>query len=194
MNEKNYHIEGDTLIVNDGVTDVMGKDFHVYDENHNHRCSIEQEFKSIKKVKIPDSVTSIGEGAFYQFENLESIIIPKGVTSIEYAAFACCKNLKNITIPDSVTNVDDLAFADCVSLTSVTIPDSVTNIGAYAFYDCKNLKSITIPDSVTNIGEDALRDCENFTIKCNKGSYAEKYAKLCNIPIKHIKDKTIERE
>ena len=193
IDEKKYHIEGDTVIFNDGVTTIGGDDFHFYDENHNHCFLIEQEFKSIKKVIIPDSVTNIGEGTFFDLNALESVTIPNSVTIIDYGAFADCKNLTSIDIPNSVTSIGGWAFSDCESLTSVTIPDSVTSIGDYAFYDCKNLKSITIPDSVTSIGEDAFRDCENFTIKCNKGSYAEKYAKLCNIPIEYIDEHTKEQ-
>jgi hypothetical protein len=74
------------------------------------------------------------------------------------------------------------------------VRNNVEEIGKFAFGGCTSLKSVTIPKSVTNIGEEAFKDCKSLTITCNKGSYAEKYAKKNNIPVKHIKDKTIERE
>lgn len=59
----------------------------------------------------------------------------------------------------------------------VTIPDWVFKIGNYAFsfYRCENPTIIVIPDSVTSIGEYAFYRCENLTVRCHKGSYAEKY-------------------
>ena len=64
-------------------------------------------------VVIPDSITSISDGAFAYQSNLESVIIGKGVTSIGYQAFYSCLSLKNVVIPDSVTSIGVGAFAYC---------------------------------------------------------------------------------
>jgi len=112
---------------------------------------------------IPDSVTSIGNRAFYRCYSLESIIIPDGVTSIGDGAFSGCSSLVSINIPDSVTSIGDWAFSVCSSLTSITIPDGVTRIGNFAFQDCSSLTSITIPDGVTSIGDWAFSDCTSLT-------------------------------
>ena len=94
---------------------------------------------------IPDSVTFIGDRAFYKCSSLTSIIIPDSVTSIGDHAFYNCSSLTNITIPDSVTSIGDHAFHNCSGLTSITIPDSVTSIGDHAFYNC--LTSITVSEN-----------------------------------------------
>jgi serine/threonine protein kinase len=65
--------------------------------------------------------------------NGENFIIPESVTSIGDRAFYCCKSLQSVTIPDSVTSIGNGAFYGCESLHSVTIPDSVTSIGDGAF-------------------------------------------------------------
>ena len=117
---------------------------------------------SLQSVTIPDSVTSIGNWAFKECLSLQSVTIPNSVTSIGVMAFQGCKSLQSITIPDSVTSIGDWAFSDCSSLQSVTIPDSVTSIGALAFQSCKSLQSITIPDSVTSIGDNAFQDCSSL--------------------------------
>ena len=113
-----------------------------------------------------------------------SVTIPDSVTSIGDGAFSGCRNLTSVTIPDSVTEIGWDAFEDCSSLTSVTIPDSVTEIGGYAFEGCSSLKSVTIPKSVTEIAEEAFGYYDNgnkkkggFTIYGEKGTAAEQYAK-----------------
>lgn len=105
------------------------------------------------------SVTSIGNGAFWDCARLTSITIPDSVTNIGDWAFKGCSSLTSITIPKSVTSIASFTFNNCSSLTSVTIPNSVTSIGTDAFSGCTSLTSVTIPNSVTNIGGSAFDLC-----------------------------------
>ena len=117
---------------------------------------------SLASIEIPNSVTSVSEGAFAGCSSLTSIVIPDSVTSIDDYAFTGCTSLTSITIPDSVTSIGDSAFLGCASLESITIPNSVTSIGYSAFYCCTSLTSITIPDSVTSIGKQAFYYCTSL--------------------------------
>ena len=119
--------------------------------------------KSQTSYTIPNSVTSIGYGAFSGCTGLTSITIPDSVTSIGSNAFEYCTGLTSITIPDSVTSIEQRAFWGCSGLTSITIPNSVTSIGDLAFYRCSSLTSITIPNSVTSIGYEAFNGCTGLT-------------------------------
>ena len=105
----------------------------------------------LKSLVIPDSVTNIGDYAFWGCKSLKSLVIPDGVTSIGDCAFYDCESLKSLVIPDSVTSIGKSAFLNCESLKSLVIPDSVTSIGGRAFVGCTSLKSLVIPDSVGNI-------------------------------------------
>ncbi len=101
------------------------------------------------QLTIPDSVTSIGEDAFYGCSGLTSITIPNGVTSIGSSAFRGCTGLTSIVIPDSVTNIGSSAFRGCTGLTSITIGSGVTRIGNYAFYGCYRLIEVYNKSSVS---------------------------------------------
>ena len=119
--------------------------------------------ESLTNINIPNSVTNIGNDAFLNCESLTSINIPNGVTNIGSFAFDGCNSLTNINIPNNVTNIEDGAFLGCESLTSINIPNSVTNIGDLAFSGCSSLTNINIPNSVTNIGDKAFYNSESLT-------------------------------
>ncbi len=109
-----------------------------------------------KNTIIPNSVTTIGGGAFFDCSGLTSVTIPNSVTSIGSSAFRGCSGLTSVTIPNSVTSIGSSAFRGCSGLTSVTIPNSVTSIGEDAFSGCSSLTSVDIPNSVTSIGKGAF--------------------------------------
>ncbi len=118
--------------------------------------------RTLKRITIPEGVTSIGNFAFYECVDLANITIPSSVKSIGYVAFYSCANLQSITIPEGIKSIGDYTFHECMSLTNITIPDGVTDIGNEAFRYCAHLAVVTIPTSVTNIGEYAFADCASL--------------------------------
>ena len=156
--------------------------------------------EEVTNLIIPDSVTSIGDYAFYNWSGLTNITIPDSVTYIGIAAFSGSRNLQynvygrtkylgNANNPyhvliTTVGNKDfssyqihnetkiicSYAFAEHSRLTNITIPDSVTCIGYSAFSHCNRLTSITIPDSVTYIGGEAFFCCYKLVEVINKSS------------------------
>ena len=120
------------------------------------------EGKKLEEYTIPNSVTTIGKGAFDRCSSLQSIDIPNSVTTIGNLAFRGCSSLQSIDIPNSVTTIGYDAFFGCSSLQSIDIPNSVTTIGNWAFSGCSSLQSIDIPNSVTTIGNGAFYDCSSL--------------------------------
>ena len=78
---------------------------------------------------IPDSVTVIGNVAFYE-----------------------CSSLTSVTIPAGVASIGESAFYGCTGLTSVAIPAGVASIGESAFYGCSGLKSVVRADIEKRFG------------------------------------------
>ena len=87
----------------------------------------------VKDLVIPNSVTSIGDYAFYGCSGLTSVTIGNSVTSIGWHAFDGCSGLTSVNIGNSVTSLGGRAFYTCTSLTYITIPVSVTILGTYLF-------------------------------------------------------------
>ena len=139
-------------------------------------------------VVIPDTidglpVTDLGNFAFEQ-NQMTSVAIPNSVTSIGLGAFLDCANLTSVTIGTSVTNVGEIAFHGCHNLTGATIPDSVITIGSQAFYD-SGLLSVTVGSGITNFERSSFGDIlgsvlTNITVGANNLVYSSIDGVLCD--------------
>ncbi len=110
------------------------------------------------EIAIPETVESIGDGAFLGCNKLESIDIPDSVKTIGGDAFNGCNSLSEVFIGKGLITIGNDAFAYCKILEEISIPDNVTSIGAEALAYCPNLKTVTIGKGVTSIGDNVFKD------------------------------------
>ena len=118
--------------------------------------------KRLTGVRIPDTFSTIPDGAFSGCKSLRSIEIPSSVTTIGVAAFEGCEALKSIELPDAVTGIAEFLFKGCWRLRKVQFGHNVTTIGESAFKDCEFLQHLPLPDSVRRIGKSAFEGCKNL--------------------------------
>ncbi|MDE6505616.1 MAG: leucine-rich repeat domain-containing protein [Clostridia bacterium] len=166
-----------------------------------------QKLQEITSLAIPNSVTRIGNSAFYGCSSLAGITLSDGTTSIGECAFYGCSSLTRITIPKNVEYIYASAFGYCENLktvywnaknceteianlginivgifdetdiTNIYIGNEVTNINENTFLNCNKFTSINIPDSVTSIGYNAFGGCDSL----ERINYTGDIASWCGI-------------
>lgn len=82
----------------------------------------------------------------YFFENMQitSLHLPDTVTTIGEGAFKGCTLLTDVTIPENVTAIGANAFQDCAISGEVYIPGTVMTIGEGAFAGAKNITDFVV--------------------------------------------------
>ena len=110
-----------------------------------------------KNVAFPDSLVSLGIGAFANCINLESFTFSENsqITTISDGCFSVCETLKAVRFPKNsqITVIPTSCFFKCTTIESVIIPDSVVTIGNQAFGACSSLKNVDFGGSVKSIGK-----------------------------------------
>jgi len=115
---------------------------------------------TITEITIKNT-TIIASSAFTGLHFLKKVSIPEGVTSIGNNAFSDCEKLSNITLPESLQTIGESAFENCVNLTEIKLSDSLTKIG-YKAFSGTGLSEITIGKNVSNIVAAAFAFCPSF--------------------------------
>ena len=106
----------------------------------------------LQKVTLPDGLTALKE-PFYLCHNLKSVHLPESLTEIANGLFYDNPYLAEVNVPGHITRIGDGAFYKCAALKQFPFPTSLTEIGDFGFSYCRNLETITIGGNLTKIGE-----------------------------------------
>ena len=160
---------------------------------------------SLVTVKLPESMTEVGEDIFADCKTLRGVKLPEGVAHIEGAAFQGCNILEKLNFPAKLTSVGDNAFRSCLSLELDNLPNSLLYVGREAFCDVplKALKldrkvemgagafsytpitEIEMTTPCDSIREGTFRGCPNLTkITIGEGLKYIGYNAFSNSPVK----------
>lgn len=128
--------------------------------------------KDIKKVAVREGITAIGSYTFANIEELSDVGLPDSLTSIGEGAFLSL-NIKTIELPEGLISIGDYAFEYC-SLEEAILPDSLEKIGEAAFEGCE-FAEIFIPASVTAIGKNAFgnSNLQSITVDPENAAYSD---------------------
>ncbi|MEG2947004.1 MAG: leucine-rich repeat protein, partial [Bacteroidales bacterium] len=106
------------------------------------------ECANLRKINLPESMTTLGEGCLGQ-TGIETIVIPAGITLLDAGIFQGCKNLKSVTVNGAVTAIQMRAFSDCASLEEIVFANlsALATLDMYVFNNCPKLQSLDLSTS-----------------------------------------------
>lgn len=93
--------------------------------------------KTDEQYTVPDSITSIGGGAFSRCDNLKELIVGDNVREIGYMSIEFCKNLTEVTLGSGLRTIGKSAFALNSALKKIYFKGNAPEIidGFYASFD-----------------------------------------------------------
>jgi len=185
-----------TATLENGVFTVSGngamKNYNTYNENKEEAPW--KSNKKIKEIKIEKGVTHIGNSAFEDCRNVAKVTIADTVTRIGNYAFYLT-SIKEIQIPNSVTSIGHSSFATCLKLETLYIPANVKEIEYQAFTECRALKELVLEEGITIIGDGAFAETgikelilPNSIEKIEKGAFSGSALRKVVLPntLQHI--------
>lgn len=104
----------------------------------------------IREIELPDSIYSIGDGAFAGCTLMNHCGLSNGMSTIPANAFKDCIGLMEITIPKNIDYIQEGAFAGCTNLKKVIFEGPVL-IEKGAFDMCINLNNLDEVNAMTVI-------------------------------------------
>ena len=123
---------------------------------------------NLQRCELPEGMTNLSAGSYPNlgfFRNCSSLTyvkLPSTITQIGQNTFSGCSSLQSIDLPNNLTTINSEAFSNS-GLTQITLPSGLQVIGEYAFYGCTSLTSIHIPSSVTDLQRCFVGNCLNLT-------------------------------
>lgn len=136
---------------------------------------------AINTLIIPDTVTTIGKGAFASCKDLTEVYIGDKVTDIPNSCFNRCEALYKVTVGKKVTRIGEYAFSYSLSNdrydADIILPANVMAIEKSAFEGCSGIATLSVYNTSCEINSNAFYRCSRFTLKGYNGSTAEAFAK-----------------
>lgn len=94
-----------------------------------------KKYPKLRKISLPQSLTTLPFGAFYQMKHLIKVYIPSEIklTKIPQSCFAYCNELTQLSIPNSVVTIEKDAFKETTKILEIEIPETVSFVDPDAF-------------------------------------------------------------
>ncbi|MGN0316270.1 MAG: leucine-rich repeat protein [Fusicatenibacter sp.] len=116
------------------------------------------ELSNLATIHLPDTIVSIGEGAFSRMQHLDYITIPNSVEEIGEGILANCFLLQHVDLSDNLETITEGTFYNCGSLTSIELPATVKSIDSKVFENCNSLQTVIFDGNAPEIAKNAFSD------------------------------------
>ena len=138
---------------------------------------------NLKQITFPNTLKTIGNGAFCSCELLGDVAFPDSLEYIGDSAFAACpilnithwstslKNfgwmtfnesgLKKVVLPNNIEDIGTAFYS--TGIENITLPSTLTGELSMAFSQCYELKNIVLPEGITKLSSGAFENCEKLS-------------------------------
>lgn len=165
---KRYIGQGKDVIIPDVIQNKPVTQIGIYAFVTN-KITVADPSNVVVTLKMPDTVTIIGLGAFQDCDQLETVTLSNTLREIGAISFQGCKNLKHITIPSTVRRIADEAF-ESSGLESITFEEGIEDIHGYGAFACTKLKQIIFPSTLKETGHSSFAACSELeSVTLNEG-------------------------
>ena len=119
------------------------------------------------KYVMPDTVTTINEGAFQKC-SFSEVVVSENVSEIVYAAFSYSMELEKVVLPQNLKAIEWGAFSECENLTEADLPSGLEILDTSSFYKT-GITSVTVPGTVTEVGYGAYKESQVAELTLEEG-------------------------
>lgn len=129
----------------------------------------------VTQIKLPNSLTYLGNQAFQGCPKLTSITFGSGLKYMGWSAFQACSSLNAVSLPAGITYGKDSSgegfqFQFCYRLKTAALPEGMTAIPGSMFDSCLALDTVNFPSTLKTIEAAAFSGCTSLEfVQLNEG-------------------------
>lgn len=162
----------------------------VVGDNAFEGCFALEMFCSDETYNLPDSIETIGAGAFKDCARIKAVEMGDKLAELASGAYQGCTGITKVTISADLAKIPSKAFSGCTGLTEIEFPSTGSGdltIAGEAFENCRKLTSVDLPQTVSKVEANAFTGCTSLVrVKIGldrailkKGAFPNGNAGLC---------------
>lgn len=121
------------------------------------------QYSGLKTLCISDEVKEVPINLCGECYHLKKIVIPNNITTLNTSAISRCKSLRAVVMPNSVLSVQTNVFSGCSSLESIILSDKLESLPSTFLSQCTLLQKLYVPNSVVKIDANALSELRSIS-------------------------------
>ena len=156
----NVEVTTDIASSGGGETPAVGFVVNEFDEN-----GYPLDITIVGRTTIPSYMfkgTQYSSSYYGAFTRMKKVRIPDNLTTINNEAFNMCIALEKINFPDTLEKIGDSSLANCRGITQFSLK-GIKSLGSNSFNNCLGLKAVWLGSSLTTTNRYTFRYCSALT-------------------------------